>query len=103
MLMDVIVTPVLPETPFSVAETVTGLLVDFLVRNTPFPFTIAYRAEVVCHDTPESTRCEPSLNVPVAVSCTLECGGTIGFDGVMVIDTRVAVVTCNVAEPLTPP
>jgi hypothetical protein len=57
----------------------------------------------VCHETPESTSCEPSLKVPIAVSWTFECGGTIGFDGVMLIETSVAVVTFNVADPLTLP
>ena len=87
----------------SLAYTGTGWFVAFFVRRTPFPFTIAYFAELVCHDTPESTSCEPSLNVPIAVNWIFERGGAIGFGGVMLMDTNVAVVTFSVAEPLTLP
>src|SRR5579863_5009579 len=103
MVIEVMVTAVDPVTPFSVADTVTALFEDFLVRRMPLLFTMAYRAALECHETPESTSCEPSLKVPIAVSRTFECGGTIGFDGVMLMDTSVAVVTVNVADPITPP
>ena len=46
---------------------------------------------------------EPSLNVPVAFSCTLPPEFTEGFGGVIVILLRVAGVTVSDAEPEVAP
>jgi hypothetical protein len=94
---------VVPVIPFRLAETGTTLFEDFLVRTTPLPETIAYFALLVRHETPDSTRCEPSLKLPVAVIWIFECGGTIGFAGVTVMEMSVAVETLSVADPLSPP
>src|ERR1039457_168237 len=92
-----------PEMPFNLAETGTTLFEDFFVRTTPLPDTIAYFALLVCHETPESCIWVPSLKTPIAVIWILLCGGTTGFAGVTLMETRVAVVTLRVADPLTPP
>lgn len=44
-----------------------------------------------------------SLKVPVACSCSVPPLGTLGFDGEMVIEARVAVVTVRFAVALLPP
>ena len=103
IVIDVIVAEVVPLTPFSFAVIVTALLFAFFVRSTPLELIIAYCGALLRQLTPESTDSEPSLKCPMAVSCVLECGGTIGLSGRTLIDCRVAVVTFKVANPLMVP
>jgi hypothetical protein len=42
------------------------------------------------------------VKVPVAVNCSVTPIGTEGFGGVTAIETRAAVVTVRVVEPLRP-
>jgi len=49
-----------------------------------------------------STSVLPSLNVPTAVNCSRVCGAILGFAGNTEIETRVAVLTVSVVEPVTP-
>ena len=78
-------TPVASPLALPVFETVAmpGLLVDHVARSV--------KSSVV-----------PSEKVAVAVSCTSNPAGTVGFTGVTPIDTRVASDTVTEVDPSTP-
>jgi hypothetical protein len=74
-----------------------------LVASPPFA-TTATDVRLDVHVTVLVKFCvEESVNVPVAVNCTVPPSGTVGASGDTAIDTSVAGVTVNEAEPDTDP
>ena len=97
-----IVRVVLPLTPDAVAVIVT--VPPFLPCAIPVERIDARFGFVDLHETPARfVATLPSLNVPVAVNLIVVPLAMRGVAGLTVIDTRWAVVTVSVVEPLTDP
>ena len=70
----------------------------------PVAFTVAALVFAELHVDSDVTFCWlPSLNVPVAVSCSVEPRMIAGLGGVTAIETSTGAVTVNNVEPLIEP
>lgn len=92
---------VLPLIPFTVAV-IADVPDPVLVAN-PEAVTTATGGREELQFAPNNACVLPSLKFPVAVSCCEFPTATLGFDGVSVIDVRVALVTVTCIVLVTGP